>query len=70
MQELKIHDKWEFVYGSYSNPIYKDLLSKYKHGFYYDLLNKNVYSFEEGIYHIVGKENENRVYNMWWCENS
>ena len=70
MKELKIHDKWEFVYGVQSDPKYKDLLCQYKHGFYYDLVNKNAYSFEEGISHLVGKENEDRIYNMWWCENS
>lgn len=70
MKELKIHDKWEFVYGTYSDSRYKDLLIKYKNGFYFDLVNNIAYSFEEGIANIVGQKNEDRIYNMWWCENS
>lgn len=70
MNEMKIHDKWLFVYNNYSDPSYKDLLNKYKNGFYLDLINKNTYSFEEGIAHLVGKENEESVYNRWWCDNS
>ncbi len=70
MKELKIHDKWEFVYGTYSDSRYKDLLIKYKNGFYFDLENNIAYSFEEGIANIVGQKNEDRIYNMWWCENS
>ena len=67
INEMKIHDKWIFVYN---DPNYQDLLNKYKNGFYLDLINKNTYSFEEGISNLVGKLNEERIYNMWWCHNS
>ena len=60
-------DLWKFIYGGKEH---EGLYVQYPHGFYKNLLTRETYSFERGIKSIIGKKNEDIVYNMWWIENS
>lgn len=62
-----IHDTWKFIYNNLS---YVSYLIQYKNGFYLNTDTDEKYSFEEGIKHIIGENDEMTVYNRWWLENS
>lgn len=65
--EKSIHDTWKFIYDNKSYAYY---LNIYRKGFYLNTDNDEKYSFEQGIKHIIGEEDEMIVYNRWWSENS
>ena len=60
-----IYENWEFVYNTH------DLWNKkeYPHGYYLNKTTNEMYSFKEGISHIIGEEAEDKIYNLWWVEN-
>ena len=58
-----IYENWEFVYNTH------DIKKEYPHGYYLNKKTNEMYSFKEGISDIVGKEAEEKIYNLWWIEN-
>ena len=54
----------------YQNPEYPDHKKEYPHGYYLHLRTGEKYAFRPGIAHIVGEDNEDKIYSMWWIENS
>ena len=60
-----IHSTWRFIFNDVDHPN----LPQYPKGYYINLQTKETYAFSTGIKHIVGLENERRVYDMWWIEN-
>lgn len=62
-----IYDNWKFIYN---DPEYSNELYKYATGFYLNKKTNEMYSFEQGIKHIIGEKNEEKIYSMWWIENS
>jgi len=62
-----IYDIWTFIYD---DPNYSLELYKYANGFYLNKKTNEMYSFEQGIKHIIGKKDEDSIYSMWWLENS
>ena len=54
-------DDWEFIFEHET----KD----YPLGYYLHKPTTNKYSFKFGIKHIVGTENEQKIYDMWWLTN-
>ena len=60
-----IYKTWKFIYNDSGYPN----LPQYPRGYYINLVTKETYAFNPGIKHIVGEDNEQRVYDMWWLEN-
>ena len=60
-----IYKTWKFIYSDSEYPN----LPQYHSGYYINLVTKEKYAFRPGIKHIVGKDNEQRIYDMWWLEN-
>ena len=60
-----IYKTWKFIYNDTEYPN----LPQYPNGYYINLVTKETYAFSTGIKHIVGEDNEQRVYDMWWLEN-
>jgi hypothetical protein len=56
---------WKFVYNDCLYPN----LSEYPDGYYINVITDQKEPFRPGIKHIVGNDNEDKVYNMWWLEN-
>ena len=64
IQKQKLHATWKFIYNDTS--YLTELTTIYKQGFYLNMQTNEMYSFQQGIEHIVGEEDEMSVYNMWW----
>ena len=62
-----IYDIWTFIYN---DPNYFLELYKYPNGFYLNKKTNEMYSFEQGIKHIISEKDEEKIYSMWWLENS
>tara|TARA_B100001758_G_C17768000_1_gene283536 strand:+ start:215 stop:436 length:222 start_codon:yes stop_codon:yes gene_type:complete len=60
-----IYETWKFIFNDSKYPS----LSQYPNGYYINIKTKEVYSHSTGIKHIVGEDNELRIYDMWWIEN-
>ena len=60
-----IYKTWKFIYNDCGYPN----LPQYHSGYYINLVTKEKYAFRPGIKNIVGEDNEQRVYDMWWVEN-
>jgi len=64
IQKQNLHATWKFIYNDTS--YLTELTTIYKQGFYLNMQTNEMYSFQQGIEHIVGKDDEMSVYNMWW----
>lgn len=64
IQKQNLHATWKFIYNDTS--YLTELTTIYKQGFYLNMQTNEMYSFQQGIEHIVGEEDEMSVYNMWW----
>lgn len=64
IQKQNLHATWKFIYNDTS--YLTELTTIYKQGFYLNMQTNEMYSFQQGIEHIVGEEAEMSVYNMWW----
>ena len=64
IHEQKLHATWKFIYNDTS--YLTELTTRFKQGFYLNMQTNEKYSFQQGIEHIVGKDDEMSVYNMWW----
>lgn len=60
-----IYENWEFVYNIHDLWVKKE----YPYGYYLNKKTNEMYSFKEGISDIIGKEAEEKIYNLWWVEN-
>lgn len=65
-REKHICESWKFVY---QNPEYPDHKKEYPDGYYLHIRTGEKYAFRPGIAHIVGEDNEDKIYSMWWTEN-
>ena len=61
MTDKNVCENWHFVYQDITYP---DLPL----GYYSNKKTKETYGFKEGIKSIVGKDNEMRIYNMWYFD--
>ena len=59
-----IYKTWKFIYNDSEYP----KMPQYPNGYYMNLITKETYASHSGIKHIVGEDNERRVYDMWWME--
>jgi hypothetical protein len=64
IHKQNLHATWKFIYNDTS--YLTELTTRFKQGFYLNMQTNEKYSFQQGIEHIVGKDDEMSVYNMWW----
>lgn len=57
---VRISD-WEFIFECPTET--------YPLGYYLYKPTNTKYSFEKGITGVVGKQNEQNIYDMWWLSN-
>lgn len=63
---LELYEIWKFIY----NPLDSENKIRFPHGYYLNTVTNQYYDFKPGIKHIIGEENEDKIYNRWWLENS
>ena len=63
---LELYEIWKFIY----NPLDSKNKRIFPQGYYLNTVTNKYYDFNPGIKDIIGEENEDKIYNMWWLENS